>query len=100
MLERVSLATFAEHVGTKFQLHFGGQAPLEVELVHTTALGFKQNRPAPLREPFSLIFRSHADFYLPQRIYQLEHIALGTLEIFLVPIEPDEHGMRYEAVFN
>jgi hypothetical protein len=36
---------------------------------------------------------------LPQHIYALEHTSLGKLELFLVPIGPDERGMRYQAVF-
>jgi hypothetical protein len=31
----------------------------------------------------------------------LEHVALGSLDIFLVPIGVDEYGgLLYEAVFN
>jgi hypothetical protein len=37
---------------------------------------------------------------VPQGIYKLENEKLGALEIFLVPIGPDEKGMRYEAIFN
>jgi hypothetical protein len=37
---------------------------------------------------------------LPQRIYRVEHGELGAMEIFLVPIGPDEVAHRYEAVFT
>jgi hypothetical protein len=46
------------------------------------------------------VFRGPAEVVLPQKIYPLEHEALGKLEIFLVPIGPDEAGMCYEAVFS
>jgi hypothetical protein len=35
-----------------------------------------------------------------QQIYQVEHPTLGSFELFLVPVGPDEQGMCYEAVFN
>ncbi len=53
------------------------------------------------RAPFSLIFRSPGERrHAPQQIYTVRHPELGEIEIFLVPIGPDERGMRYEAVFT
>jgi uncharacterized protein DUF6916 len=37
---------------------------------------------------------------LPQGIYRLYHPARGALDLFMVPLGPDPHGMRYEIVFN
>jgi hypothetical protein len=53
-----------------------------------------------LRAPFSLVFRGPLEPLLPQGIHRLEHDALGELDLFLVPIGPDEAGTRYEAVFG
>jgi Domain of unknown function (DUF6916) len=58
---------------------------------------------SPRTDPFSLTFLGPPGDHLPQALYTLEHPALGTLTIFLVPIGPDPgaHGRhRYEAVFN
>jgi hypothetical protein len=52
------------------------------------------------RLPFSIVFLGPLEPVLPQRIYRFEHEALGTFELFIVPIGPDESGMRYEAVFS
>jgi hypothetical protein len=53
------------------------------------------------RRPFSLEFTNQRkDAYLPQQIYTLEHITLGVLDLFIVPLGPDGIGMRYEVVFN
>jgi len=30
----------------------------------------------------------------------MEHPGIGTFELFLVPIGPDEKGLRYEAIFT
>jgi hypothetical protein len=49
---------------------------------------------------FSLMFLSKDGPALPQAMYSLTHPALGTLEIFLVPIGPVRGGRGYEAVFT
>jgi len=49
---------------------------------------------------FSLIFRGAAEPVFAQATYLMSHSDLGEFELFLVPIGPDEHGMRYEAVFG
>lgn len=51
------------------------------------------------REPFALLFRGPKAPVLPQRIYQFDFEDLGSVEIFIVPIGPDDSGMRYEAIF-
>ena len=43
-----------------------------------------------------LLFRGPSLPILPQRIYPLEHAALGRLELFIVPIGPGQ----YEAIFT
>ena len=100
MLGELTHATFTDCLGSQFRLHYGSPAPLAVDLIAVTPLGVQGRPRPPKREPFSLVFRGPRDFYLPQRVYKLEHSALGALEIFLVPIGPDDAGMRFEAVFN
>jgi hypothetical protein len=101
MLEEMSHALFAGHVGTTFQAQFGERA-VELTLVEArlnTPLG---QRPAILtrRQSFSLLFRAPAGTAAPQQIYQLNHAVLGDFGLFLVPVGPDAEGMLYEAVFN
>jgi hypothetical protein len=52
------------------------------------------------RKPFALVFRGPPEPCLEQQIFTLDHDKMGTLQIFLVPIGPDEKGMRYEAIFT
>jgi hypothetical protein len=47
---------------------------------------------------FVLTFRAPA--LLPQGAYRLRHEALGTHEVFLVPVRQDAAGVYLEAVFN
>jgi len=81
-----------------FQVHHG-DGTLDFELIDCRAQG--QGRPGQgHREPFCLVFRGPGAPVLPQRTYKIESSHLGTLEIFIVPIGPDELGMKYEAIFG
>jgi hypothetical protein len=102
MLEQMTCSVFSECVGSKFRIHPGSAEPLEVELIEAHQLPSKSvgGGPQRMREPFSLVFRGPKDRLLPQKIYKIEQEKLGTLELFLVPIGPDQEGQRFEAVFN
>ena len=52
------------------------------------------------RDTFSIVFRGDNSRILEQQIYRISNATLGELELFIVPIGPDEQGMRYEAVFS
>lgn len=96
-LADLALPDFAAGLGERFRLVAAGAA-LELELVSADALS--ESMRAGSRQPFSLVFRGPRAHALPQRIHRLENPRLGVLEIFLVPIEPDPDGPRYEAVFT
>ncbi len=55
--------------------------------------------PSSRAQPFSLLFTSRTH-RLDQATFRLAHAALGELDVFLVPIQPDARGALYEAVFN
>ncbi len=80
----------------RFTLCVDENASFEVELIEVQALP----KRGAAREPFSLIFRGPSAFFVPQRIYTLQHETLGNQELFLVPIGPDAVGHRYQAIFN
>ena len=86
-LEALTAADFAPHRHERFALSPGGGPQLELELVEVTGPGDR---------PFSLVFRGPGEPLLAQRIYRVEHPALGALDLFLVPIGPG----RYEAIFT
>ncbi|HLL76213.1 MAG TPA: hypothetical protein VK421_13245 [Pyrinomonadaceae bacterium] len=96
MLERMSREDFEPHLNTTFRLLRGEEEPLELELVEITGgEGHFENSYS-----FSLLFRGGLHFVLQQHIFTLEHPALGTLDLFLVPVAREADGYRYEAVFN
>jgi hypothetical protein len=97
MLDKLTKETFEPLIGGVFELSLGeGQAlPLELSAVNGNGL-----QGMAKREQFSLHFRGPASPALVQRTYRLEHVLLGSLDIFLVPIRRDATGMIYEAVFT
>ena len=96
MLDELRAEDFAPHVNTTFRLLRGDEEPLELELIE---IGGGAGRYEDSYS-FSLVFRGGLHFRLGQHIFTLEHPALGTLDLFLVPIARDPDGFRYEAVFN
>ena len=99
MVTDLTLATFEPRLGESFRIALDDGGGVDVELVEAAASSAGAAPPEGLREPFSIVFRGPLEPVLPQRIYVLEHDDLGALEIFLVPVGPDDAGMRYEAVF-
>ena len=97
MLETLSIGTFAPLVDDEFRVRLDPHPPLELRLAEVTPAG--DARPDG-RVPFAILFRGPAEPILPQRIYRLEHARLGAIDLFIVPLEPDAAGARYEAVFN
>ena len=99
MLESFTLETFSERLCETFRIYPDASNPLEVELISATALG-ERPEEGRHRQPFSIVFRGPGDILLPQHIYRMEHPEIGDFELFLVPIGPDEKGLRYEAIFT
>lgn len=94
---------FAQRLNDTFRIRVDESTCLDLELIEVTPLPVRSPRRGsapPARTPFSLVFRGPKDPLLSQRIYRFEHESLGDLDIFIVPIGPDDEGVLYEAVFN
>jgi hypothetical protein len=100
MLEALTAASFQPYLNDAFTIELENGS-LELRLSSVPIVG-QSNMAATddRRQPFSLVFVEPGGRYLPQQIYRLAHPALGTLDIFLVPIGKDQHGLRLEAVFS
>lgn len=96
MLEKLTRASFEEHTGATFRLQVDASNALDLELVEAVGMG---GTPAA-RDPFAVLFRGPKEPVLEQRIYTLESDAMGSLDLFLVPVGPDRDGLLYEAVFT
>ena len=99
MLENFTIETFSEHLGSTFNIHPDDTEQVDVELISATGLGGSTGEEIS-RQPFSIVFRGPGDVLLPQRIHKMQHDKIGSFELFLVPIGPDEKGLRYEAIFT
>lgn len=109
-LQALTAEDFRPHRGTTFRLTGGsydGGSPVsfDAELAEVTEHG---GAPGRFRAPFAVLFHGPLQPVLPQGIYRVEHEQLGALELFIVPVGPDEPAdpgqaptaMRYEAVFG
>ncbi len=97
MLETFTHETFAGREGESFNIRLDDGGTLETRLASARAWG---SGSANHRVPFTLTFVASGTVVLPQRIYRMEHEAVGAFEIFLVPVGPGPEGMQYEAVFT
>ena len=98
-LEQLQSNDFVPYLHQAFTVRLEGMEPIELELVLVRETG-KSFHPGA-RQPFSLHFLGPVSSqYLAQHMFRLEHPEIGALEIFLVPLGPEEGRMRYEAIFN
>lgn len=93
-LEDLSLSDFQSAVGSTFSSNALDGTTSTLELTEAENLS-EHPRAAP---GFSLLFRHDSQHVRPQQIHTLGNEALGTLDLFLVPIAQDEQGTVYEAV--
>ena len=100
MLESMTLETFAPRIGERFRLSADAEQAIEVTLIEASAIGGGTSAPDTRRRPFSLVFLGPPGPVWPQRIYRLEHDAVGSCDLFLVPIGPRDRGMQYQAIFT
>ena len=103
-VDEVTNETFQPHVGTEFLARpaWDGNTTVEASAGDDPAtlvlreVALDRPHGGPRAQPFRLVFEGTRDRPLEQGTYALNHAVLGSLDVFLVPIEP----ATYEAVFN
>ncbi|HEX8906810.1 MAG TPA: hypothetical protein VF771_18310 [Longimicrobiaceae bacterium] len=98
-LKEFTLETFQPRVGELFRVIVDEKYEMRTRLSAVDVWGHEEASSRP-RHPFSLIFHAAPNAVIPQAIYRVENANMEPFECFLVPIGPDEVGMRYEAVFT
>jgi hypothetical protein len=98
MLDKLGQGDFEARRGEAFRLTLPGVVVV-LELIEVTAHPYLPPDPNR-RRGFSLLFRGGGPGHVPQGTYRLENQAMGTLDLFLVPLGPRDGAMAYEAVFN
>ncbi len=79
-------------------IHFSDNYILKAEVI-----SIKEGMPIgkDIRTPFSIVLRTEQkNEYFEQGTYTIKHPDKGEIPLFLVPLGPDEIGMKYEAVFS
>jgi hypothetical protein len=99
MSDAFTIDRFLPHVGEVFHVMVGDVQEMPVLLSEISRLATEGSRRRT-REPFSLIFHAPPGSQLEQQIYRIERPGLEPFECFLVPIGPDQFGMRFEAIYT
>ena len=95
-LEKLNFESFREQLHSPFAVQLDHNHQVSLELVAAV-----EGKTTPKMELFSLYFRGPFTPRLNQQIHALQHERLGTLEIFLTPVDADPvNGTTYETVFH
>jgi hypothetical protein len=98
-VDGLAVEAFQPRVGERFRICPNPDSAVDAELVEARPLSGGV-RVANRRAPFALLFRTTLGVPMPQRIYRVEHDAMGAYDIFLVPVGKDATGVLYEAIFT
>ena len=98
-LSTITFEDFQACLGQAFLIASENEDNLEFELIEVKAIG-DFNRKTDTRQAFSALFRGPRELPLVQSLYRIENADLGALQLFLVPLGPDETGILYDATFN
>lgn len=97
-LSKITIEDFQKYKSGHFTIRFTPEVELIAELTEINELKLHSEST---RLPFSLIFRTEQkNEYYPQSTFILIHPESGEIPVFMVPIGPDDQGMRYEAIFS
>jgi len=100
LLKRVLVfEDFADKVGQIFTITFDDGPAIAMTLSEAELLK-AQRLPPSGRPAFSLIFTVDVPEMIPQRLYRVEHEALGQAALFLVPVGKKPGGFLYQSLFN
>ena len=104
--DQLSLATFAQHVQTTFEVRPQAARRVALKLVqvqpHHSSHPLAAKAPDAANEKFSLLFRGPRGKPLTQDTYQFDHEKMGRFLMFIVPVfaKGGHKETLYEAVFN
>jgi hypothetical protein len=86
---------FTKHLNTKFRIQLDEAETVEAELTNVS-----EHLVSPRQERFAIVFRTSNQTLFGQGLRRLDHDQMGSFDLFLVPIDRDDEGTYYEAVFN
>jgi hypothetical protein len=86
---------FAAQLNTEFRVRID-----EANAVNLILATVSELKTSSLQEQFSIVFRGPLEVFLGQGGRQFDHDEMGQFNLFIVPINKDDNGFYYEAVFN
>lgn len=86
---------FAKHLNTKFRIQISEAEAVEAELTEVSELSVTAQQAR-----FAITFRTPNKPFLGQGLHRFDHDQMGPFELFIVPVEQDDKGTNYEAIFN
>lgn len=97
-LINITFEDFAPYLHQTLQIRFNPEVVLDAELIDLVRLDKFDELP---RDPFSFILQTNQkQDYFPQATVIILHPVKGEIPVFLVPLGPDNIGMKYQAIFN
>lgn len=96
---KATLETFQPHVGSSFVMNIPEHPDVELSLIEAKDEFLEANAESEFRRPFSLVLEAGDETCFPQSTRQLNHPALGSFEVFVVPFGVVEGKTRYNVVF-
>ena len=98
-LDYYTKATFQAYINSDFRIYANGHRQTWLRLVLVEDFPSRESLTAR-NECFRLLFAGPAERPLSQGTYSFDHAALGTFALFIVPGNPLDEKVHYEAVFN
>jgi hypothetical protein len=95
----ISIKQFENLHNCIFDIYFQPSAKFSSELIEVKSLNSHSSDLEQIKS-FSLVFQSNHIERFEQNIYKVLHPELDEMFLFLVPIEENKIGIKYEAIFN
>ena len=103
MTSQLEKTAFSNFLNDRFQVQITDTKSVDFTLVEVESLkiyGSSKKSVQVRNKPFFLIFVGPSQPIFKQKIYNLTHPQLGSMDIFLVPVGQTNDGIEYQAVFN
>ena len=100
LVEKLTFASFAPLIQTRFQVEFNPERSVELELTAATEIQPPGGPEKLSQEAFSLLFTGPETPFLPQGTYWFRHDRIGRFILFLVPVGKQAGQIEYQVIFN
>ncbi len=98
-LSNLNVEDFSARIGDEFRIAVNDGDPVTLVLTAAEVQAAAETTDRT-DSAFSVVFRGPLNSPLPQQIFEMEHPEMGTLPLFIVPVQQDEQGIYYEAIFT